>query len=139
VRVKQEAKVTANEMLKSDQRFLQQQRERQQLKDKREERMWKWMNWVIEAPKKTVNTWLFIVAWALICAGWGWVGGINTPRWIVCSKQRSLCYQARFIGGDSGRQAIDTLPKPQCVQTSKGLACLLEPVRKFQHKSRSSH
>jgi len=139
VRVKQEAKVTASEMLKTNQGFLQQQRERQRLEDKRDERMRKWMNWVIEAPKKTVNTWMFVVAWALICGGWGWVVGINTPNWIVCLKQRSLCYQARFIGGNSGRQAIDTLPKPQCVQTSKGLACLLEPVRKIQPKTRNHH
>lgn len=134
MRVKQEARVTAGELLKTNQQFLQQQQAAEELKDKRDARMRKWMNWVIEAPKKTVSSWLLIAIWAIVCAGWGWVGGINTPEWILCSKQRSLCYQARFRGGNVGKQAVDMLPKSQCVRTSRGVACLLGTVHKTQPK-----
>ncbi|WP_250126360.1 hypothetical protein [Chroococcidiopsis sp. CCMEE 29] len=105
-----------------DKRKLQLEQKRLQLQQQRAEQFHKSLNSFLNTMRKSVNTWTFVILWAVIACAGGWVGGINTPLGVTCSARTSLCYQARIRGM---KTAIAELPKPQCTKTRKGYMCIL--------------
>lgn len=127
--VEREGKAQATQLLKTNKEWVQTEQKRLQVLQQREERSRRWRR----AVASIVNTTAFFLLWGVGAAGWGWIGGINTPSAIACQSRSSLCYRMRW----GVKAVVAKSPKPKCTKTRKGLKCQGKPTRKLRHKSQT--
>jgi hypothetical protein len=127
VRVVQEAKSKAIELLKTSKEWVDSEQQRLQLLERKGEEARRWLSWLMGIVRRSANSWIFFILWSVTVAGWGWVGGINTPPILICQSQQDLCYRMRFRGV---KRALANMPALECTKTRKGLMCLIEPASK---------
>lgn len=117
--------------LKASHKWVVTEQRRLQLLEQRGKQIHHLLNILVDALMRSTKSIAILSLFALVIAGWAWLGGMNTPSIIACPNTTGLCYRARW------RSPKLIVPKPdmtQCMDNRDGLVCLFphqtQPIKK---------
>ena len=128
-RVDRLAKQKLEQMLKSNQQWIEQRREQLRLQQLQDKRLRDRSRSIVDTIRKSASSTIVLILGTVVATSLGWVWGINTPSTIVCKSRTSFCYQMKW----GAKLTASELPKTQCKKTRNRTVCVL-PERSQEKK-----